>query len=108
MKRIIVAHTQSGFISTNLYDELKLEDLQAIVDGYIERTTIAELEPYQISLIVNEEGLLRGLDPNENLYPFFFVGNVAFVDSSGEAFDGLDELQESIVRKFLAGLEVIR
>ena len=105
MKKFIVAHPERGDI--DLYSLKKpnvLEFLQFMVDGYIEVAHLAELDEQGIVLIVNEEGLLNGLEPNENLFPFFFVGDVVFVAVDGEDFVGLNDEQIEFLRGWIGGL----
>lgn len=100
---VIVAGTVADNIHT-VTVENELEPLQRLVGGYLEHTTLAELEARNIHLLVNEEGLLMGLDPNENLYPFFFVGNVVFVSTDGDEFASLSDEQHRFVMKWLEEL----
>lgn len=100
---VIVAGTIADDIHTvEVVNEL--EALQELVEGYIEHTTLSELEPYGVHLLVNEEGLLAGFDPNENLYPFFFVGNVVFLSVDGEDFASLTDEQHRFVMDWLERL----
>lgn len=79
-----------------------LEALQAAVDGYIETL---QLIPDQVVMIVNEEGLLRGLAPN----PFasaiagtMIVGNALVVGVDGEEFTDIpDKIAHQIKIKFI-------
>lgn len=79
-----------------------LEALQAAVDGYIETL---QLIPDQVVMIVNEEGLLRGLAPN----PFAsavagttIVGNALIVGVDGEEFTDIpDKIAHQIKYKFV-------
>lgn len=82
-----------------------LESLQKLVDGYIELCTPAELRAYGIELLANEEGLLKGLEPNQNLYPFFFVGTLVAVGVSGEEFVSLTPAQMHFLIDWLGKLE---
>lgn len=86
----------------------RLEDMHAIVGGYIEPCAPIELKQKGIELIANEEGLLAQLQPNENLFPFFIVGDAFFVAFDGEDFVGLSDNQVSIVKAWLASLAELR
>lgn len=101
--KVIVAGTVEGDVRT-LEVPNTLESLQELVEGYIEHTTLPELTAKGIHLLVNEEGLLAGLDGNENLFPFFYVGNVVFLCTAGEDFTGLSESQLQFVYEWLEGL----
>ena len=79
-----------------------LEALQAAVDGYIETLQIV---PDQAVMIVNEEGLLKGLAVN----PFasavagtMIVGNALIVGVDGEEFTDIpDKIAHQIKYKFV-------
>jgi len=81
-----------------------LHDLQAMVGGYIETCAPAELRAKGIELLCNEEGLLRQLPVNINMFPFFFVGTLVAVGVSGENFVSLTPEQESYLKKWLENL----
>lgn len=82
-----------------------LGSLQAFVQGYIEPCAPAELKEWNIELLANEEGLLTGFDPNENLFPFFLVGNVIAVGVRGEDFASLSAYQVCKLVDWLEGLK---
>jgi hypothetical protein len=81
--------------------EDRLENYQHLVGGYIETVAMPDLYEHGIIMIVNEEGLLRQFDVNENLCPFFYVGQAILVTFKGEDIAGLDEHQKKIARAFL-------
>lgn len=81
--------------------EGQLHDFQELVGGYIEACAPVELRYEGIQMLVNEEGLLKGLDANENLFPFFFVGTCVLVGVSGEDFVGLTEDQILFATRWL-------
>lgn len=62
-----------------------LEELQAAVGGYIETVTIAS----DVVLICNEEGRLRGLDPNCRPFGVDFVGPILIVGRNDDEFTDL-------------------
>lgn len=72
----------------------------------IERCAPIELVERGIELLANDEGILSGLDPNENLFPFFVPGNVIAVgyDHYG-CFTGLTKEQEEYLFKWLEALK---
>ena len=78
-----------------------LESLQEHVGGYIETCAPVDLKQRGIELIANEEGLLKGLAPNPNLYPFFFVGTMLVVGVGDEDFTGLTDDQMLFVFEWL-------
>lgn len=84
--------------------DLTLEALQQQVGGYIEVAPHPELRRKDVAMLVNEEGLLKLLPVNENLQPFFYVGNAVFVGIKGEDFTGLTEEQFETAMEWLAGL----
>ena len=84
--------------------EGNLYDLQAMVGGYIETCAPVELKAKGIELLCNEEGLLRQLPVNINMFPFFFVGTLVAVGVSGENFVSLTPEQESYLKKWLESL----
>lgn len=89
-KILLIIHPELGELSIKeITDTLTLEDMQAAVGGYIEPCAPQELRDMGYEMLANEEGLLKGLPPNQNLYPFFFVGNLAFVKVVGEDFEPL-------------------
>lgn len=101
MKHVLVVHPERAVFDLFERDELKLYELQEWVGGYIEVAPMVELEAKQIAMLVNEEGLLAGLDLNENLLPFFYVGSCVFVGVDGEDFVGLSDDQLEFVVEFL-------
>lgn len=84
---------------------ITLEFLQDCVGGYIEPCAPIELKEHGIELLANEEGLLSGLDPNENLFPFFLVGNVVAVGVDGEDFVGLSVEQRRYLNEWVKALK---
>ena len=68
----------------------RLENLQKTVGGYIEvvpLTTSPDGKP--ILLICNEEGKLKGLEPNFSIDGELIVGTIFLCSSRGEEFDDL-------------------
>ena len=77
--------------------ENKLEAFQEAVDGYIETLTLV---PDEVVMIVNEEGLLRGLGINPlatALYCSAIVGVAVVVGIDGEEFC---DVPEQYLRKY--------
>lgn len=81
-----------------------LYSLQKIVDGYIEPCAPAQLKECKIELLANEEGLLAQLPVNDNLYPFFLVGQVVAVGIGDEDFVSLTDFQVNYLKYWLTHL----
>lgn len=65
-----------------------LEALQEAVEGYIETVTIAT----DAVVICNEEGRLRGMEPNCRFCGVEFVGPILIAGRDGEEFCDLDQM----------------
>ena len=100
--RVMVFYASGGYRCEEI--ENSLGALQQLVGGYIETATPVQLLRQGIELLVNEEGLLKGLEPNVNLYPFFYVGNVVAVGTAGENFDELSDKQVDYLHKWVLTL----
>lgn len=59
-----------------------LENLQKTVEGYIETVTIAS----DVVIICNEEGRLRGMEPNCSVAGKSFVGTIIVAGVDGDQF----------------------
>lgn len=81
-----------------------LESMQNLVGGFIEFAPIPQLRERGIALVVNAEGVLRGLPYNVNLWPFFYVGQAFMVSDNGEDFVSLTDDQMDFIKAWLAGL----
>lgn len=82
--------------------ENTLEALQAVVDGYIEAVTLV---PGRAVMIVNEEGLLRGLSPNpiaSAVANTQIVGTSVVVGVDGEDFTDVPEDVECCIKAMFA------
>lgn len=82
--------------------ENTLESLQAAVDGYIEVVTLV---PGRAVMIVNEEGLLRGMTPNPIASAAAntqIVGPAVVVGVDGEEFTDIPEDVERCIRALFA------
>lgn len=64
-----------------------LKNLQNIVGGPIEIVTIAK----NAAIICNEEGRIRGLEPNAKICGIDFVGDVIIVGVNGEELTSVPE-----------------
>ena len=76
--------------------ENSLEELQQIVGGYIETVTIAT----DMCIICDEEGCLKGLPYNCNVFGVDFVGTIIFVGVSGEEFCDVPIDEEMFEKNF--------
>lgn len=103
--KLVTVFPGRGEIFTSDVNEVTLELLQKEVGGYIQTCAPVELLERNIEMLCDEEGLLKHRLPNENLYPFFYVGNIVFVGVDDENLVGLTDEQESFVREWLNGLE---
>ncbi len=109
---ILIVYPERGKLVERELEEVSLKELQRAVGGYIEHAPIAGLTEEGIVMLVNEEGLLAGLPVNENLLPFFYVGNVVFVktqvNEDGELdFVGLDAYQIQWLEDWLSRLSFV-
>lgn len=104
-KHIITYYTEKGKAFMTQVDKPSLELLQNEVGGYIQTCTPLELRNKFIEMLCDEEGLLKGKAPNENLFPFFYVGNVVFVGVDGEELVGLTMSQVAFVKEWIDSLE---
>lgn len=83
--------------------EETLEKLQELVEGYIE--LIPANDDKTILMIVNEEGRLKGLEPNIWIDKTCIVGNVVFVQNKFDSdFHSLtDDMVKAIIRLLSEG-----
>ena len=104
---------QDGFLLCQHDERMDLKEMQDLVEGYIETvpTVIAphwaDEKGVSISMVVNEEGKLRGLDWNPKatmLYghsPDYIVGNALIVGVKGSELIALKRsAAEEIIRVF--------
>jgi hypothetical protein len=76
----------------------RLQDMQELVGGYIEIVRLPYLPTGErFLMIVNEEGLLRGLPQNRGQ----LVGNMFACAEDGEEFRGLTALEVEMVRNLV-------
>ena len=99
MRVFTIGTKQDDYYPLNIEGEL--HELQGLVGGYIEPVHLPEFSQYGIILLANEEGLLKGLAPNENLFPYFFVGPMVALSSKDDEFVGLSESQEDFIKRWL-------
>lgn len=92
------------------YIESGLEELQNIVDGYIEYPYLEKFYEKGISIIVNEEGKLMDLEPSIALNHKgqmidYYCGNVIFVGTKetedGNENDSLTDEQIDFIKKYV-------
>lgn len=101
--KVIVIEPKEGQIYLH-ETEGQLRDFQELVGGYIETCAPVELRNMGIQMLCNEEGLLRGLECNLNLFPFFYVGTLVMVGVRGDEFVSLNEKQQMYAMKWLRAL----
>lgn len=104
MTRIRVIVKQPGQPLTLRWIEDELERYQAVVGGYIETVPLDGVPG--IVLICNEEGKLRGLDPNVINGADVIVGPVIAARVSGEDFGSLTESDLETVIEALEAADV--
>lgn len=102
--RVYVIPAQAKCFGHDIKVENTLTILQTLVGGYIEPCAPAQLREWGIELLANEEGLLKGLPFNINMYPFFFVGDLVAVGVKGEEFVSLTPEQEHYLKDWLNDL----
>ena len=78
--------------------ENSLEELQRIVDGYIETVTVTT----DVCIICNEEGRINDLPYNCTLLGIQLFGNIIIAGVDGDRFCNLDEEAGGIL---LGGIE---
>lgn len=99
MNRITVLIKEPGQKPRPFNIENQLETLQYIVDGYIEVVQLG----CDILAIVDEEGKLKGKEPNYWLpNGDCLVGTIIFCSAKGEEFSGLNEDQADLVHGWCA------
>lgn len=103
--KILVIHPELGAYGTRECVEISLEMLQDAVGGWIEPCAPVDLRDLGYQMLANEEGLLLGLEPNENLEPFFFVGDLVFVKVEGEDFVGLSDDDIEVIFNWIRDLK---
>lgn len=82
MRAILITLNEQKIIEINN----ELEALQEAVDGYIETVTLI---PDKVDMIVNEEGLIKGMELNSVASAIagrYIVGNALIVGVDGEDF----------------------
>ena len=82
MKAILITLNEQNIIEI----ENELEALQGAVDGYIETISLI---PEKVDMIVNEEGLIKGMELNpiaSAIAGTYIVGNALIVGVDGEDF----------------------
>lgn len=109
---ILIARPKRGELVERELDTVTLDELQRAVGGYIEHAPVEGLTERHIVMLVNEDGLYKNLEPNENLFPFFYVGNCVFVkvevNEDGELdFVGLDAFQLDWLYNWLSSLSYL-
>lgn len=97
--------TRGKMETINIPDKDLLGALQDIVGGYIEPCAPIQFKERGIELLANEEGIIHQLPLNENILPFFFVGDLVAVGIGDEDFVSLNETQINFVYRWLEALK---
>ena len=79
--------------------------LQQLVDGYIETHTLTD----GLVMIVNEEGKLKGLEPNfyVDRLKDTILGTAIFCGEDGEEFTDIDEYDLTVLQTFFSLDDII-
>ena len=82
-----------------------LGTLQQLVDGYIETHTLTD----GLVMIVNEEGKLKGLEPNfyVDRLKDTILGTAIFCGEDGEEFTDIDEYDLTVLQTFFSLDDII-
>lgn len=82
-----------------------LGTLQQLVDGYIETHTLTD----GLVMIVNEEGKLKGLEPNfyVDRLKDTILGTAIFCGEDGEEFTDIDEHDLTVLQTFFSLDDII-
>lgn len=80
MRILIKNPSDEGFRQIVVPNDLHV--LQQLVDGYIETVTFAS----DACVICNEDGLVKGLEPNCSFLGISFVGTILIVGIDGDDF----------------------
>ena len=102
--RVYIIPTQSAPHPHDTDETNVLRNLQTLVGGFIEPCAPVELKQKGIELLANEEGLLRQLPVNVNMFPFFYVGTLVAVGIGKEDFISLTPEQEEYLKKWVEEL----
>ena len=101
-ERISVIVKQPGRDPERVELDNTLEALQKAVGGFIETVTIND----KVVVICDEEGRLKDLEPNCNVFGHSFAGPIIFAGVGGEEFASLPSvisskvLEEFVIRPY--------
>lgn len=79
-EKIYVITKRPGCPARHVWMSNSLEAFQKAVGGYIETVSLAT----DAVIVCNEEGRLRGLEPNCSIYGVDFVGSIVLAGVKGE------------------------
>lgn len=96
MNTITILVKQPGEAAKPHTIENTLKALQAIVKGYIEPITLDD----ETCLLVNEEGLINGMDYNCHVYGMGLYGPIIMLGVSGEEFTSVTAAGKELARLF--------
>lgn len=78
MIRILYKKPYENFCEMYINDEL--EEYQSLVEGYIETVSLTQ----NLVIVCNEEGRLKGMDPNCEINGIDFVGPIFLIGANDE------------------------
>lgn len=89
MKPIVIIKEPRKMMEKRELDDLELETMQNIVGGYIEE--IAPFENSNLTMIINEEGKIKDLEPNIRLGADYIAGTLVIVGNEKCGYRGLTD-----------------
>ena len=117
MNKVIVRNQDEDYKVVNVDNEIELEFMQDVVQGYIERIAyVKELEQRNIDMWINEEGkLIEGLKPtfitiqkDTGKILDVIMGNVLFTSHDGEGGTvALNDMQMQYIKSKLKKAAVL-
>lgn len=99
LKKVMVIGTKQNDICLAVAHDIK--KLLALKFEPME-THLAELDPHGLVILQDRYGMSAGKKPNNNLYPFFFVGTCVVVDKD---YNGMTDDQITFMNEWLHGLK---
>ena len=101
---VIIAEPTQGKVYARYLDRNRFTLNDLLGNAYHDEAP-DELRQRGIALVVNSNAMYEGESPNDNLYPFFYLGIVVFcgVDDDGE-YIGLTTEQHSFLVGWIANL----
>lgn len=99
--RVIKIGTKLGDVELT-----NIDDMESVIGA----SDFSEETPFglwynHIVLVCRKNGMLQGLEPNENLFPFFFVGECFLAHHDFRNFSDLTDNDLTFVKQWLKGLD---